>query len=92
MEWGGEVYSSKMGHPPHTATAMGSGNFLEPDWGNSGWIKRMQIQDNSAVLKFPDCVEAYSDEYNRYEAYYVSDYVQDPEFYYGGPGKSYICP
>ncbi|XP_040995979.1 uncharacterized protein LOC121242140 [Juglans microcarpa x Juglans regia] len=77
VEWGGEVYSSKLGHAPHTATAMGNGNFPDPNWGNSGWIKRMRIHDNSAALKFPD---------------YVSDYVEDPEFYYGGPGKNFICP
>ncbi|KAF5468083.1 hypothetical protein F2P56_012264 [Juglans regia] len=92
VEWGGEVYSSKLGHAPHTATAMGNGNFPDPNWGNSGWIKRMRIHDNSAALKFPDWVETYKDEYNCYDAYYVSDYVEDPEFYFGGPGKNFICP
>ena len=52
----------------------------------------MRIHDNSPTLKFPDWVETYTDEYNCYDVSYVGDYIEDPEFFYGGPGKNYICP
>lgn len=92
VDWGGEVYSSKLQHAPHTTTAMGNGNFPLPYLCNSGCITRMRIHDNSRTLKFPDWVETYTDEYNCYDVMYVGDYIEDPEFFYGGPGKNYICP
>ncbi|XP_050273156.1 uncharacterized protein LOC126716169 [Quercus robur] len=92
VDWGGEVYSSKLQHAPHTATAMGNGNFPLPYLCNSGCITRMRIHDNSPTLKFPDWVETYTDEYNCYDVMYVGDYIEDPEFFYGGPGRNYICP
>ncbi|RVX17544.1 hypothetical protein CK203_003488 [Vitis vinifera] len=53
VEWGGEVYSSKIGNspPPHTATAMGSGKFPGPIFG-SGCVRRMRVRENTAPLKF----------------------------------------
>ncbi|XP_058224843.1 protein neprosin-like isoform X2 [Rhododendron vialii] len=94
VEWGGEVYSSKIGTPPHTATAMGNGQF--PNWDDygcrSGCVKRMRVRENSLDLRFPEFVNAYADEYRCYDVFYIEDYVEDPEFYYGGPGKSLWCP
>ncbi|KAL6980074.1 hypothetical protein U1Q18_021724 [Sarracenia purpurea var. burkii] len=93
VEWGGEVYSSKTsGNRPHTATAMGNGNFPDHIRADSGCVRRMRVRDNSPELKFPDWVDTYADEYNCYDAFYVGDYVDDPEFYYGGPGRNYKCP
>ncbi|XP_044462967.1 uncharacterized protein LOC123193951 [Mangifera indica] len=92
VEWGGEVYSLKLGRSPHTATEMGNGRYADPIFGNSGYIKRMRILDNSHILKFPEWVSTYADEYNCYDVYYISDYVEDPELYFGGPGRSYRCP
>ncbi|KAK7321611.1 hypothetical protein VNO77_32422 [Canavalia gladiata] len=91
VEWGGEVYSSNVGHTPHTATQMGSGQFAT-DIGDSSSITRMRIHDNSETLKFPEWVAHYSDEYNCYDVWYMADYVEDPEFYYGGPGRNPLCP
>lgn len=91
VEWGGEVYSSTVGHTPHTATQMGTGQFATV-LHESGSITRMRIHDNSAALKFPEWVDDFSDEYNCYDVEYVGDYVEDPEFYYGGPGKNPMCP
>ncbi|OIW03408.1 hypothetical protein TanjilG_12005 [Lupinus angustifolius] len=91
VEWGGEVYSSTVGHTPHTATQMGCGGF--PDvFHESGSMTRMRIHDNSEFLKIPEWVDDFSDEYNCYDVMYVGDYVEDPEFYYGGPGKNPKCP
>lgn len=94
VEWGGEVYSSKIRTHPHTATAMGNGQFpMFDDYGCiSGCMKRMRVRENSLDLRFPEFVNTYADEYNCYNVYYVEDYVEDPEFYYGGPGKSLWCP
>ncbi|KAL9400129.1 hypothetical protein Peur_009090 [Populus x canadensis] len=91
-EWGGEVYSSKLEHPPHTKTAMGNGQFPDYVSGNSGCIKRMRIRENSLVLKFPEWVSTFLREYRCYDAEYIGDYIEDPEFYYGGPGQNPLCP
>ncbi|XP_020412965.1 uncharacterized protein LOC18790036 [Prunus persica] len=93
VEWGGEVYSSRVGTTPHTRTDMGSGHFAESSvWGTSGVIKRIRVHENSPGLKFPDIVNTLMDEFNCYDVKYLSDYVEDPEFYYGGPGRNYMCP
>ncbi|KAL5558747.1 hypothetical protein UlMin_034958 [Ulmus minor] len=92
VEWGGEVYRRRVGQTPHTATQMGSGKFADYAFGDSGVIKRMRIHDNSASLKIPEWVETFSDEYNCYDVQYLSDYLEDPEFYYGGPGRNLLCP
>ena len=91
-EWGGEVYSSRVGTTPHTKTDMGSGHFADSVWGTSGAIRRIRIHENSPGLKFPDIVTTLMDEFNCYNVRYLSDYVEDPEFYYGGPGRNYMCP
>ncbi|GFP81994.1 hypothetical protein PHJA_000342700, partial [Phtheirospermum japonicum] len=93
-QWGGEVYSTRVGitHHPHTATQMGSGQFSDFISGYSGYVKRMRVLENGMILRFPQWVNSYSDEYNCYDVYYISDYVEDPEFYYGGPGRNPICP
>ena len=89
---GGEVYSRKIGEapPPHTATAMGSGKFADPIFG-SGCIRSMRVRQNIAPLKFPDWVNAQTDEYDCFDVYYVGDYVDDPECYYGEPGRNTRC-
>ncbi|KAJ6743489.1 CARBOXYL-TERMINAL PEPTIDASE [Salix viminalis] len=91
-QWGGEVYSSKLERPPHTRTAMGNGQFPDYISGDSGCIKRMRVRENSLVLKFPEWVSTYLDEYRCYNAEYIGDYIEDPEFYYGGPGQNPLCP
>ncbi|XP_052170441.1 uncharacterized protein LOC127786813 [Diospyros lotus] len=92
VQWGGEVYSPRAGMHPHTATAMGNGNFPDYIFGNSGWVKRMRVKQNAPGLRFPDWVDTFADEYDCYGVWYVGDYVDDPEFYFGGPGRSYRCP
>ncbi|EEF45820.1 conserved hypothetical protein [Ricinus communis] len=71
-EWGGEVYSLKLGCPPHTRTAMGNGQYPDGRFGYSGTLKN---------------------EYDFYRTLYVGAYIEDPEFYYGGPGtgRNPIC-
>ncbi|CAN0907321.1 hypothetical protein LINGRAHAP2_LOCUS24735 [Linum grandiflorum] len=90
-EWGGEVYSTQLGKAPHTTTGMGSGGFPDYIFGGSGWVKKIRVRENSVALKFPDWVNIFSDEFNCYDTYLVMDYIPDPEFYYGGPGRNPMC-
>ncbi|XP_004143037.3 uncharacterized protein LOC101203978 [Cucumis sativus] len=92
VQWGGEVYSTKLGGPPHTGTGMGNGKFPDYISGDSGWVKRIRVRDNSMILKFPNFVEHYSDEYDCYDVDFIREYLDDPELYYGGPGKNWRCP
>lgn len=92
VEWGGEVYSTRVGTSPHTRTNMGSGRFSDPVFQSSGTVTRMRIQDNYPALKFPRWIQPFSDEFKCYDTYFIADYVEDPEFYYGGPGRNPICP
>ncbi|KAK3438383.1 hypothetical protein EUGRSUZ_C03001 [Eucalyptus grandis] len=92
VQWGGEVYSSRIGgFTPHTSTQMGSGQFpiLEE---SSGYVKRIRVRDNSMILKFPEQIDHYTDEYRCYDVRYLGDYIEDPEFYFGGPGRNELCP
>ncbi|KAK8698556.1 hypothetical protein V6N13_114668 [Hibiscus sabdariffa] len=91
-EWGGEVYSTKLGRPPHTGTHMGNGRFPDGGTGNSGYFKRLRVLDISLNLKLPEWMTTYEDEYFCYRGDYISDYIEDPEFYYGGPGRNWRCP
>lgn len=82
----------QVGTHPHTATGMGSGRFSDYIMQSSGYIKRMRVLGNNMELKFPQWINIYTDEYNCYDTYYFTDYVEEPEFYYGGPGRNYKCP
>ncbi|KAK3024151.1 hypothetical protein RJ639_042835 [Escallonia herrerae] len=68
---------------------MGSGEYA--DWlaRNSGHIRNMHISENSQELKFPEAVSTHTDEYDCYDFFYLNDedYVDDPEFYFGGPDR-----
>ncbi|XP_016468259.1 protein neprosin-like [Nicotiana tabacum] len=92
VQWGGEVYSSKVGTHPHTKTQMGSGAFPIFIYANTGFMKRMRVLQNSMELRFPEYVDAYSEEYDCYRTQYMGDYVEEPEFHFGGPGRNPICP
>ncbi|KAJ4959403.1 hypothetical protein NE237_026514 [Protea cynaroides] len=71
VEWGGEVYSPKIGIPPHTGTAMGSGHFASSMFGVASYIKHIRILDYSLSLKYPLWVSAYTDEENCYTAFFI---------------------
>ncbi|KAL0447419.1 UNVERIFIED_CONTAM: hypothetical protein Slati_1869800 [Sesamum latifolium] len=92
VQWGGEVYSPRVGTHPHTSTAMGNGQFPDYVFGNSGSVKRMRVVENNMVLRLPQWVNGWSDEYDCYGIFYLSDYVEEPEFYFGGPGRNPVCP
>ncbi|KAL3500635.1 hypothetical protein ACH5RR_039728 [Cinchona calisaya] len=84
--------SSRVGTHPHTATGMGSGRYAAGIFSYSGFVNRMRVVQNSGVIKFPDWAIDYSDEYDCYSAFYMWEYMIEPEFYYGGPGRNPRCP
>ncbi|CAN4120242.1 unnamed protein product [Withania somnifera] len=92
VQWGGEVYSKNVGKHPHTKTQMGSGAFPTYIFENTGFMKNMRILGNSMELMFPEYVDAYAEEYDCYRTQYMGDYVQEPEFHFGGPGRNPLCP
>lgn len=89
VEWDGEVYSTTVGHTPHTKTPMGNGRFTR---GDSASILSMRVHDSYPSLNIPEWAQYYSGEYNCYDVYYQLDYLEDPEFNYGGPSSNLMCP
>ncbi|KAL8234494.1 hypothetical protein R6Q59_020594 [Mikania micrantha] len=86
VQWGGEVYSPKVGTHPHTQTAMANGHFSDFIFRNSGTITGMLIESNSNPLKHPETLYVSSDEWDCYNAYLLDRRVPEPVFLYGGPG------
>ncbi|XP_035831044.1 uncharacterized protein LOC110876003 isoform X2 [Helianthus annuus] len=93
VKWGGEVYSSMVkGKHPHTATYMGNGEMPPAMYDECGTMARMRVEQNSGPLIMPEWTQVNVDEYRCYDISYLIDYVADPIFYYGGPGRSWRCP
>lgn len=93
VKWGGEVYSTMVKtHHPHTATYMGNGNGPVTIFEDCGTMKRMRVEQNSQPLMMPEWTDVEVDEYRCYDIMYLVDYIDDPIFYYGGPGRSPWCP
>ncbi|XP_077252528.1 protein neprosin-like [Tasmannia lanceolata] len=89
--WGGEVYTKKLGNP-HTATQMGSGDFAERGYGFACFMRNIRIRDNSLVWKYPAYVTTYENQFRCYNAFNFKEYIKEPEFYFGGPGRNDLCP
>ncbi|XP_059454923.1 protein neprosin-like [Corylus avellana] len=95
VQWGGDVYSKKVkqSSPPHTATAMGSGDFANSLWGVASFIKNLRIIDGYILLRYPQWVSNFSEEPYCYTAYnYKKTPAAEPIFYFGGPGRNPNCP
>ncbi|KAK1436064.1 hypothetical protein QVD17_01839 [Tagetes erecta] len=93
VKWGGEVYSTRVKTVhPHTATAMGNGQTPPAMFDNCGTMTRMRVERNSGPLMMPGWTEVAVDEWSCYDIMYIVDYVSDPIFFYGGPGRSVFCP
>ncbi|CAI9093615.1 OLC1v1029162C1 [Oldenlandia corymbosa var. corymbosa] len=86
VQWGGDVYSTRLETQPHTATAMGSGAYSSPtDW-LTGSIRRIKVLLNTTVWAFPNYAYTYADQVKCYD-FYIQLAADDPIFYYGGPGS-----
>ncbi|GMY28822.1 hypothetical protein FCV25MIE_24064 [Fagus crenata] len=93
VAWGGEVYREHVWpDKPHTATAMGSGQFPSSGlFGNACYIASIRIVDDSIQVKYPDPVSYIVDEPNCYNALIDQDDPENPFFYFGGPGLCANC-
>ncbi|XP_076903075.1 protein neprosin-like [Bidens hawaiensis] len=87
VQWGGEVYSSRVGTHPHTATAMGSGHFADRVNRQSGLITGMLVEVDSYPLKRPGAFTTSSNEWSCYDADLLDEDVPEPVLLYGGPGS-----
>ncbi|MCL7026680.1 hypothetical protein MKW94_010897, partial [Papaver nudicaule] len=94
VQFGGEVFSPLLEklNAHHTATAMGSGNFAIGRFGHAAFINHVRITDYSKVERYPEWVYAYMDEPYCYSALNHVEYIKEPQFYFGGPGRNRLCP
>ncbi|KAL3746829.1 hypothetical protein ACJRO7_015727 [Eucalyptus globulus] len=93
VNWGGQVYSTMVKKSPHTRTAMGSGKYSEALHGHACYINHVRIMDYSLSLKYPGMVQVYNDEVYCYNGNNHRDKpVDEPVFYFGGPGQNNFCP
>ncbi|KAI5442957.1 hypothetical protein KIW84_011843 [Lathyrus oleraceus] len=89
VQWGGEVFSSKVRtSPPHTGTWMGSGYTAEDGFGHACFIRNIRIRDYSLQVKYPDSISIASQEPYCYSVFNDDRGGKDPEFYFGGSGRS----
>ncbi|KAI3917679.1 hypothetical protein MKW98_021441 [Papaver atlanticum] len=94
VQWGGEVQSNFLSQRKtnHTHTSAKMGNGIEALHHYSAWIRNIKIIDNSTVEKYPEWVHEYMDEPDCYSSYNWVENVEEPVFYFGGPGRSPKCP
>ncbi|KAI3687374.1 hypothetical protein L1987_81069 [Smallanthus sonchifolius] len=75
-----------------TSPQMGNGYTPPAMYDTCGTMTRMRVEQNSGPLIAPEWSDVAVDEYRCYDILYMVDYVADPIFYYGGPGRSPWCP
>ncbi|KAM0933567.1 putative neprosin [Dioscorea sansibarensis] len=93
VEWGGDVYSPRMHQEPHTATAMGSGNFASDHWSFACFIHQPRIRDYSMTYKYPYPSFPFTPDVDCYSGEnYAEMLFTEPLFYFGGPGRNLYCP
>lgn len=88
VQWGGEVFSPQVKISPHTGTQMGSGDFAEGGFGHACFIRNIRIKDYSLMLKYPESINAATQEPSCYNVLNDVQSGQDPTFYFGGPGRT----
>ncbi|KAM4073017.1 hypothetical protein ACB094_11G184400 [Castanea mollissima] len=86
VTWGGEVANLNIGGQ-HTTTQMGSGHFAEEGPSKASFFQNLKVMDAEQFLRGPRDnyrIGTYPDCYNFLKG--------DDFFYYGGPGRSLLCP
>ncbi|KAM4082520.1 hypothetical protein ACJW30_11G180800 [Castanea mollissima] len=86
VTWGGEVANLNIGGQ-HTTTQMGSGHFAEEGPSRASFFQNLKVMDAEQFLRGPRDnyrIGTYPDCYNFLKG--------DDFFYYGGPGRSLLCP
>ncbi|KAK1267599.1 hypothetical protein QJS04_geneDACA002505 [Acorus gramineus] len=91
VQWGGDVYSPKIGQKPHTHTGMGSGHYGMDTFGACS-AAHMRVRDNSATEYRPEKLATIIDEFDCYNYIFYPGHGEDRSFYFGGPGgKDFLC-
>ena len=86
VTWGGEVINEQRGGQ-HTTTQMGSGHFAEEGPKRASFFQNLKVIDHEVVLRGPRDNRRIVTHPNCYNLLRGDDF-----FYYGGPGRSPICP
>uniref|UniRef100_A0A7N2LBT6 Neprosin PEP catalytic domain-containing protein n=1 Tax=Quercus lobata TaxID=97700 RepID=A0A7N2LBT6_QUELO len=86
VTWGGEVINEQRGGQ-HTTTQMGSGHFAEEGPKRASFFQNLKVIDHEVVLRGPRDNRRIVTHPNCYNLLKGDDF-----FYYGGPGRSPICP
>nr|POF03704.1 hypothetical protein CFP56_06624 [Quercus suber] len=86
VTWGGEVANEQRGGQ-HTTTQMGSGHFAEEGPSRASFFQTLKVIDHELVLREPRDNRRIVTNPNCYNLLKGDDF-----FYYGGPGRSSICP
>ncbi|CAJ1973509.1 unnamed protein product [Sphenostylis stenocarpa] len=72
---------------------MGSGEFASGRFKEACFIRNIRIQDYSLQLKYPQNVNAMSEEPFCYSSLHDARRGVEPIFYFGGPGRALPhCP
>lgn len=91
VEWGGEVVNSRP-NGAHTSTQMGSGHFAEEGFGKASYFRNLQIVDSDNNLSPAHDISILAENTNCYNIQSSASPEWGNYFYYGGPGRSPMCP
>ncbi|KAM3683759.1 hypothetical protein ACJW31_12G172900 [Castanea mollissima] len=86
IQWGGEVVNTQQ-NGEHTTTQMGSGHFAEEDFGKASYFKHLKVVDGTKTLRDPKDTGTVMSLPSCYNLINSGSF-----FFYGGPGRSPICP
>ncbi|CAI9090960.1 OLC1v1025862C1 [Oldenlandia corymbosa var. corymbosa] len=91
VEWGGEVVNSRV-FGKHTTTQMGSGHFADEGFGKASYFRNLEIVDSDNSLTTAQDITTLAENSNCYNIKSSNNNEWGTHFYYGGPGRSDICP
>ncbi|KAF7817777.1 uncharacterized protein G2W53_023232 [Senna tora] len=91
VEWGGEVVNTRPNNQ-HTSTQMGSGHFPDDGFGKASYFRNLEIVDTDNTLSAVQNIQTLAENTNCYDI--KSSYSSDwgTYFYFGGPGRTPLCP
>ncbi|KAM3685986.1 hypothetical protein ACJW31_11G162100 [Castanea mollissima] len=86
VTWGGEVINKGFGEQ-HTTAQMGNGHFAEEGPTRASFIQNLKVIDHEQVLRRPRDIHEIVTNPSCYNLLRQNDF-----FYYGGRGRSFLCP
>ncbi|CAI9103286.1 OLC1v1001742C1 [Oldenlandia corymbosa var. corymbosa] len=92
IEWGGLILNSNIGGKQSTTTQMGSGHFPEEGLKRAGYMRQLQVFNESLYSRRLDSPIAMASHPNCYNIKLSKNKVYGDFIVYGGPGKNPKCP